>query len=469
MFLDIIVLILYFVSILYLSVLASKKKLSNKETLTGGDGFGLWTAAVGRTANMAGGPATMGNATYGYKLGFGGIWFAVANILSMWLSAPFARRIYKTMKLTDSFTIGGYIGNRFGSFSQIFAGGTNALAYLGFVASNILATGTVLHSMLDIDYIFAVVISAIITVLYTMSGGIKSVYAVNVIQVLIMVIGFFVILFPSSLNSVGGINEMVSSLPSEHTDLMNQGLFTVIWGIIIPTAVTGFTTQAGYISVFSSKDMQTSWKSTLLSGVIYSFIVFPIILTGIAGYLLFPGQDPSSILTFMISKLLPRGLIGFLVASIISATMSTAASCSLNAITCLKVDVLDVLFKDSKFHSKILNTRLLIVLINVIALVLALVFPSVIKLLLIGYSLASGGLLIPVFATMLWRRATKLGVILSMLCGGISFCLLEFNFISTDIPPLMLSLILSAFALIIGSYTTKPQSQEILENYFDRN
>ena len=47
--------------------------------------------------------------------------------------------------------------------------------------------------------------------------------------------------------------------------------------------------------------------------------------------------------------------------------------------------------------------------------------------------------------------------------------LLEFNFISTDIPPLMLSLILSAFALIIGSYTTKPQSQEILENYFDRN
>lgn len=465
MIFDIIVVLLYFALIIYLSLQSSKEVVNNDDALKGGSGFGLLTAAVGRTANMAGGPATIGNATYGYQAGLGGVWFAVSNIIAMWLSAPFAARIYRTMKEAEVFTIGGYIGYRFGKFTQVFAGFTNFLAYLGFVASNILATGTVLSIFFEINLKISIIIAAIITGIYTVLGGLKSVYKVNLIQVFIMLFGFFVVLFPFSLNEVGGVVHLFEKLPSTHTQISFSNFLVIIGSIILPTIVTGFTTQAGYIAIYSSKNSKVGWKSTIFAGVIYAFIVFPIIISGMAAHLLLPGTEPQSILTTLITKILPSGLVGLLAAAIMSATMSTAAACSLNALTCFREDVLKPLKLISKEKEEsIIYTRILLVVITLIALSFAILLPSVIKLLLIGYSLATGGLLVPVFATMLWKRATSLGVSLSMIFGGGSFLILKTT--SLSIPPLFISLLLSVTMLIVGSYFSKKQSEEILKYYF---
>jgi Na+/proline symporter len=48
-------------------------------------------------------------------------------------------------------------------------------------------------------------ITAIIVTMYTLSGGLKSVFQINVIQVFIMIIGFSGILFPASISAVAGI------------------------------------------------------------------------------------------------------------------------------------------------------------------------------------------------------------------------------------------------------------------------
>ena len=113
---------------------------------------------------MAGGPATVGNTTYGFTQGLSGSWFAIANILAMWVSAPFAPRIYRSMKRSGAITVGGYLGERFGKFTQVFSGGINFLAYTGFVASNILATGTILNNMLGWDFKTGMLVTAIIVI-----------------------------------------------------------------------------------------------------------------------------------------------------------------------------------------------------------------------------------------------------------------------------------------------------------------
>lgn len=461
---DIIVIIGYFLIILGISFKVNKTKPSEKDAITGGKGFGLITAAFGRTANMAGGPATLGNGSYGFNQGINGIWFSLANIFSMWLSAPFASQIYRTMKATDTFTIGGYIGYRFGRFSQVFAGLTNFLAYLGFVASNILATGTVLSFILKLDLRFCVLVSMIIISLYTAFGGLKSVYLVNLFQISIMIVGFLCVLMPFTVDTVGGWGNMINHLPQSHTKLNWGALGNAFWSIILPTAVTGFTTQAGYIAISSSKNRSVGWKSTLLAGVIYGLIVFPILIVGAASFLIYPNADASSILTFLIREFLPVGLTGLLAASIISATMSTAASCTMNAITCLKIDVLQPFGISDQLQNHWLRSRNLIMLTNFIAVCFALLLPSVIKLLLIGYALATGGLLVPVFATIFWKRATPLGIKASMLIGGISFIIVQTLF--PQIVPLLVSLPLSFIALILGSFLTPAQDFESIKDYF---
>lgn len=464
--LDILMIVAYFVLLVIIGTIESRKVTSNKDALAGGDGFGVITAGVGRTANMAGGPATVGNTTYGFQSGLGGSWFAISNIIGMWAAAPFAPRMFRAMKRGNSITIGGYIGRRFGKFTQVFAGVTNFLAYTGFVASNILATGTVLNLILGWDFTTSMIITAIIVTLYTLSGGLKSVFQINILQVAIMIIGFSGILAPASINAVGGWSELMSSVPEAFLDFGAMGWGTIIGTILIPTALTGFTTQAGYIGVASSKDLKTSWKSTLLGGFLYIFIAIPVIFVGMAAFSLFPEANAQQVLATTIVEILPTGLIGVLVAAVISATMSTAASCTLNAVTCFSKDVLEPI-REKKLNDEddLKLTRILIVVISLIATVFAILLPSVIKLLLIGYSLAAGGLLVPAFATMFWKRATTPGIIAAMLGGGISFLILETMGVTW--PPLFVSIPLSLVLVVVVSLMTKPQELSQYAPYFE--
>ncbi|MSS44064.1 sodium:solute symporter family protein [Anaerosalibacter bizertensis] len=464
---DIFIIIVYFGLLIIIGSIVSKQVHTNKDALAGGEGFGIFTAAVGRTANMAGGPATVGNTTYGYQSGLGGSWFAISNIIGMWVAAPFAPRMYRAMKRKDSITIGGYIGNRFGKFPKIFAGITNFLAYTGFVASNLLATGTVLRLILGWDFKTSMIITAVIVTIYTLSGGLKSVFQINIIQVAIMILGFAGILMPLSIKAVGGWSVLMSSIPDAFRDFGVMGWGTIIGTIIIPTALTGFTTQAGFIGIASSKNLDVTWKSTLLGGVFYIFIAIPVIFVGMSAFLLFPEANAQQILAISIVKILPTGLIGVLVASVISATMSTAASCALNAVTCFSKDVLEPL-RGKKLDDKsgLRLTRILIVIISLIATLFAVLLPDVIELLLIGYSLAAGGLLVPVFATMFWKRATNSGIIAAMLGGGISYLILE-SVIKVSWPPLFLSIPLSLALVIIVSLMTEPQELEKYAPYFE--
>ncbi|MDO5714457.1 MAG: hypothetical protein Q4Q07_08500, partial [Tissierellia bacterium] len=435
--------------------------------LAGGDGFGIFTAAVGRTANMAGGPATVGNTTYGFTSGIGGSWFAISNILAMWVSAPFAPRIFRAMKRSGAITVGAYLGKRFGKFTQVFTGIINFLAYTGFVASNILATGTVLNNLLGWDFKTGMLITTIIVVLYTLSGGLKSVFQINILQVSIMIVGFSLILLPISINTAGGWSLIKSGVPTEYLHLFSMDWSHILGTILIPTTLAWFTLQAGYIAVASAKDINTSWKAALLSGVLYILIAIPVIFVGMAAFILFPDAEPRQILAHTILNILPTGLIGVLVAAVISATMSTAASCTLNAVTCLFKDVLEPLNRGVKSEEKQLNfTRILIAIIGVIATLFAVLLPDVIQLLLIGYSFAAGGLLVPVFATMYWKRATREGIIASMLGGGISFLILE-SVLKVTWPPLFFAIPFGLVLVVVVSLMTKPQDPKLYAPYFE--
>lgn len=465
--LDIAIIIGYFVLLMVISANASKNVTGGKDALAGGEGFGIITAGVGRTANMAGGPATVGNTTYGFTSGLAGSWFAISNVLSMWIAAPFAPRIYRAMKRAGVISIGGFLGHRFGKFTRIFAGLTNALAYTGFVASNILATGTVLYIILGWNFKTSMLATAAIVIFYTLSGGLKSVFKINVLQIAIMIIGFSFIMLPSSIGTAGGWEVIRTTVPESFLKLSGLGWATIIGTILIPTALTGFTTQAGFISVVSAKNLDTSWKATILGGIFYIFIAVPVIFVGMAAYKIMPNADAQNVLMRMVLETLPTGLIGILVAAIISATMSTAAACTLNAVTCFQKDVLEPLGNAAKDDvSELKRTRFMILVAGIIATIFAVLLPDLIELILIGYSLAAGGLLVPVFATMFWKRATSQGVIASMLGGGISFLVLK-SFLQVSWPPLFLSIPLSLILLVIVSLLTEKQDPEKYAPYFE--
>lgn len=105
-------------------------------------------------------------------------------------------------------------------------------------------------------------------------------------------------------------------------------------------------------------------------------------------------------------------------------------------------------------------------IVGIIVTVFAVLLPDVIKLLLIGYSLATGGLLVPIFATMFWKRATKQGIIASMIGGGISFLVLE-SLLAVSWPPLFFGIPFALVLLVGVSLATRAQEPVEYTAYFE--
>lgn len=362
-------------------------------------------------------------------------------------------------------SIGGYLGYRFGKFARVFSGLTNAFAYTGFVAAQIVATGKILHVLLGWSLNTAMIVTTAIVIFYTILGGLKAVVYTDFLQLGIMLFGFIAILMPTSINGIGGWQAMLDKVPEIYLNWGSMGWAHIIGAILIPTALAGFTMQASYAFIGSAKSLKVSWTSGLLSGVFYACLYASVILIGMAAVVLFPGLDSQDALGTVIMATLPKGLLGLLLAAVLSATMSTAATCSLSAATNFGSDVFQPLFPDKyKSIDPLKITRILIGVVGLVALSFSIVYPQIIGLLLMGYSIGAGGLLVPVFATMFWKRANTAGCIAAMLLGGASYLILSRM---VTWPPLFVSIPLSLIALVGVSLMTPPPPQERISIYFD--
>ncbi len=462
--LDVLIIFGYMALLICIGVWVSRSVKTNEDAVVAGKSFGAFSAAVGKTANLAGGPTVVGGAGYGYSYGFGGSWFLLSSMVTSWISAPFAPRIWKAMHRGHLVSIGGYIGHRFGKFSHVFAGITNGLAYTGFVAAQIVATGTLINVLLGWDLNVAMIFSTVVVMGYTILGGLKAVIYNDWVQMTIMIVGFFFILMPVTITKAGGWNAMLDTVPAAYLQWGNMGWLHIIGSIILPTALAGFTMQATYAYIGAAKDVKASWTSSILAGFLYLIIAAGVLLVGMATFTLVPGINDQQALATAILKFLPHGLIGLLLAAVLSATMSTAASCSISAATNINNDVIEPLFGKAPTEKALLRTRILIVCVTLVALGFAVLYPQIIGLLLLGYAFGAGGLLVPVLATMFWKRATSPGVIASMLGGGISYVVLS-KLVTW--PPLFVSIPVSLVLLVVISLMTPAQDPRQYAIYFD--
>lgn len=464
--LDIGIIIVYLAVLLYIGVHVSKSVKTNEDSVLAGRSFGSFFAAVGKTANLAGGSTSVGGAAYGYTFGISGSWFGISNVLAMWITAPVATRMWKAMHRGRLASIGGYLGYRFGTAARVLAGLLNTLAYAGFVASQVVATGTILHVLLGWDLNMSMILTTIVVIIYTILGGLKAVVYTDCMQMAVLFVGMIAVLLPVSLNKVGGVGELMSKVPEAFASMGTMGWYTIIGVILIPTMLAGFTMQAGYSYIGSCKTASAAWKSNIISGFMYAFPAFAVILIGMAALVLYPELSSSQdALPTMILNLLPSGLVGLLLAAILSATMSTSSTCLLCAATCFGVDVLPVLSKKERSPEEMLKiTRLTMVAVGALTMAIAILYPQIIDLILIGYSFGAGGLLIPVFAAMFWKRATTPGCIAAMIGGGLSYVVLS-NMVAW--PPLFASVPISLVLMVIVSLATPKPLESQYDIYFD--
>jgi Na+/proline symporter len=197
--------------------------------------------------------------------------------------------------------------------------------------------------------------SSLITVFYSSLGGLRSVVITDIIQfVLAMVGSIWACVYILNLDEVGGLNNLMNH--SLVVDKLNffpslEDKETFLTVLIIPLAVQWWAVWypgaepggGGYIAqrMLSAKDEKSAVYSTLLFNVAhYALRPWPWILIALSSIVVyptlsdisssFPGIDNSIIGNDIaypaMLYLLPSGLLGLVLASLIAAFMSTISS-----------------------------------------------------------------------------------------------------------------------------------------------
>jgi len=227
------------------------------------------------------------------------------------------------------------------------------------IAFSMLAGGIVLKTLFGLNMYVSVIVICIITAIYTIIGGLKAVVVTESIQTVVLLTGAIIISY-AAFHRMGGWEPMVSVLKNHKemnklsmlrpsNDSSGMPWYAVFLGYPVLGIWYWCADQTIVQRVLGAKDENNARLGPLFCGFIKILPVFIFVLPGLFAYTLAQSGylDISSlglndqgavnskgIYTLMITQLLPSGLVGVLVAALLSGLMSQVSG-ALNSISTL--------------------------------------------------------------------------------------------------------------------------------------
>jgi len=266
-----------------------------------------------------------------------------------WLFVPFYAR-------SMVYTMPEFLEKRYCSGARSILSIISLISYvLTKVAVTVWAGGTVFKTVFDIEYIqigamqidffwVGAIGLVVITGLYTIFGGMKSVLYTSILQTPVLLIGSIVILIVG-LIELGGWSELVRICKETTTGYGNDNMLTLVrsakdpefpWtGVILGSAIIGFwywcTDQYIVQRTLSAPNQKVARRGTIFAGYLKLLPVFIFMIPGLIAFALAKQQklflpNPDVAFPMLVKDLLMPGLKGVVVGGLIAALMSSLAS-----------------------------------------------------------------------------------------------------------------------------------------------
>ncbi len=240
-----------------------------------------------------------------------------------------------------------YLERRFGVASRTVMSTLFLFTQTVTAASILTATGVVITFVTGMDPRLAIVVTTVVVLAYTMLGGMNAVIWTDVLQGVILFVGAGVVLW-ALLEVVGPLSGALQTLASAGK---LDPLRTELDFSVAPTVWAGvFAMTLFHITVYganqmivqralAAKTIGDAKKSYMMMGFAGFFIYFLFFFIGALLFVHFEGRafaQPNEIILVFADSLAIPGLMGLLVAAILSASMSTLSS-ALNSLATVSV------------------------------------------------------------------------------------------------------------------------------------
>ena len=355
--LDWLVIALFFLALIGIIVYVMRQKQGNAEDYFLGGKDATWIA-IGASifASNIGSEHLIGLAGSGASSGMAMAHWEIQGwmiLLLGWVFVPFYSR-------SMVITMPEFLERRYNGASRTILSVISLISYvLTKVAVTVYAGGLVFQQVFGIDTLWgidffwiAAVGLVIITALYTIFGGMKSVLYTSVLQTPILLLGSLIILV-LGLKELGGWDEMMRICSAVEVNEYGDTMTNLIrsnndasypWlGALIGSAVIGFwywcTDQFIVQRVLSGKNEREARRGTIFGAYLKLLPVFLFLIPGMIAFALH--QKMGSFLPLdaatgkavtdaafptLVAKLLPAGVKGLIVCGILAALMSSLAS-----------------------------------------------------------------------------------------------------------------------------------------------
>ena len=356
---DLIILVVYLAAVLFAGLFFSKKEMKGKEFFKGDGTIPWWVTSVSIFATLLSPISFLSLAGNSYA-GTWIMWFAqLGMIVAIPITIKFFLPIYSKLDIDTAYH---YLEIRFGSKGLRVLGAVMFIVYqVGRMSIIMYLPSMVLSKLTGINVNILIIAMGVIAIIYSYTGGLKSVLWTDFIQGSVLLVGVTFALFYLANGINGGFGAIFQSMaggkflaadqPIFNANILKDSVFLLIVGAGLNTCSSYVSSQDIVQRFTTTTDMKKLNKMMLTNGALSIFIATVFYLIGTGLYVFYsqnalpPAAQQDQIFASYIAYELPVGITGLLLAAIYAASQSTLSTGLNSVATSWTLDIQERLSK----------------------------------------------------------------------------------------------------------------------------
>lgn len=496
--------VVYLAGMLVVGFLASRKTKDVSDFYLGGRKLGPFVTAMSAEASDMSSYLLMGVPGVAYFSGIADAgWTAFGLAVGTYLNWLFvAKKLRNYTAKIEAITLPDYFKKRFRdekNITLLLGAFTIMVFFIPYTASGFSACGKLFSNLFGVNYQLAMIVSAIIIVGYTTTGGFLAASQTDFIQSIVMSVALVIVLI-YGVNHAGGMDAVISNANNLQGFLDVNKTFNNSTGTAdsygLFSKITTFCWGLGYFGMphillrFMAIEDPNKLK---LSRRVAS--VWVVISLGVATFLGIVGramteagvldtliEDPTSsskaetLIVVLSDHISQNGfgyalIAGLIIAGILASTMSTADSQLIAASSAVSENIVQDVFKIKLSETASMFTaRITLVVVAVLGVVIAWnpdssVF-SIVSFAWAGFGAVFGPAML---MSLFWKRTNKYGIIAGMITGAAMVFIWKFGVRplggAWNLYELAPAFLVALIIIVVVSLVTPAPDEEIIKEY----
>jgi solute:Na+ symporter, SSS family len=418
-------------------------KKSSRRYMVAGKSLPLFFVGTMLAAQSIDGNSSLGNVSLVYQFGF---WSGAVIPIGLGICLLLTGLFYgKRLNKMAMLTLPDFYYRRFGNGAEGISSILMTISFIVLVAGNFAASGFILSTVLQIDFLWAMLITSIIVLVYTFAGGLFSSAYTDIFQIYLAIGAFWAAFIFFAIGAAGiDFGTILGSTPPGYLDLsgltdMGNGAL-VNWASILALGLGDIVALDFMERVFAAKDPKTASRGALWGAGLTLATVIPTSMMGIVALYLIPNlEDPFTAYPTLAINHVPYPIGAALLMGVLGASMSTAnggllAISSVISRNMIQRDILRRMLKKPGLEDRKLltTTRVFTIPMMAAAFILGYLLPQPGIYLILAFDIVFAGAFAPLTLGLFWRKANMPAALTSLIVGS-ALRLLMFFVIPVDL------------------------------------